>query len=303
MGFCLIRIVTFLLAFFMSPSLADIPRIAILGDSIPYAGHWPALIESGLRQHPAYKDAEIVNFSLPSETASGLSEPGHAGGAFPRPCIHDRLDSILVKYKPTLVMACYGMNDGMMQPFSETNFQAYREGMERLKTRVEASGARFIAVTPPLYMADTPEKDAAHYNRVLDTYASWLVGQKGKGWQVADMRPGLSRQIREAGRKNHRFIYARDGVHPGPEGHAMIARAVWPELAVLLHLPPAVRFPEGAAFSKVLEWHNLRKLAWLAETGHQRPGIPAGVPVAALPPSGKAPAWPNGSDSPACNSR
>lgn len=283
MGSFLIRMMPFLLAFLIAPSLAAVPRIAILGDSIPYAGNWPALVESCLRQHSTYRNAEIVNFSLPSETASGLSEPGHAGGAFPRPCIHDRLDSILAKYRPTLVIACYGMNDGMMQPFSEASFRAYREGMERLKTRVEASGARLIAVTPPLYIADTPEKDAAHYNRVLDTYASWLAGQKRKGWQVADMRPELSRQIREAGKKDPRFIYARDGVHPGPEGHAMIARAVWPELAALLHLPPAVRFPEGAAFNKVLERHNLYKLAWLTETGHQRPGIPAGVPVAALP--------------------
>ena len=30
-----------------------------------------------------------------------------------------------------------------------------------LKKRVEDAGAQFIAITPPPYMADTPEKDAA----------------------------------------------------------------------------------------------------------------------------------------------
>lgn len=283
MGMSIIRIIPVLLALFPAPLPAAVPRIAILGDSIPYAGYWPALLESGLRRNSAYRNAEIVNFSLPSETASGLSEPGHAAGAFPRPCIHDRLDAILSRYKPTLVIACYGMNDGMMQPFSEANFQAYQQGMERLKAKTESAGARFIAVTPPLYMADTPEKDSARYNAVLDIYAEWLNGQKKKGWLVADMRPGLSRQIRAAKEKSPRFMYAPDGVHPGPEGHLMIARSVWPAIASFLNLSPNVRFAEGDAFNKILERHNLFKLAWLSETGHKRPGIPAGVPIAELP--------------------
>lgn len=115
-----LRIIPVLLALFLAHAMGGEPRIAILGDSIPYSGQWPALVEAALRQAPAYRHAEIVSMALPSETVSGLSEPGHAGGAFPRPCLHDRLDSILSKYAPTLVIACYGMNDGMMQPFSES---------------------------------------------------------------------------------------------------------------------------------------------------------------------------------------
>lgn len=278
-----LRIIPFLLALFLSHAMGGEPRIAILGDSIPYSGQWPALVEAALRQTPAYRHAEIVSMALPSETVSGLSEPGHAGGAFPRPCLHDRLDSILTKYAPTLVIACYGMNDGMMQPFSESGFQAYQQGMERLKKRVEDAGAQFIAVTPPLYMADTPEKDAARYNQVLDTYAAWLASRKKDGWKVVDMRPELGRQIREAKKRNPRFVYAGDGVHPGQEGHFMIARAIWPPLASILRVPARVRFPEGDEFGKALERHNLHKLAWLTETGHRRPGIPKGVPVSVLP--------------------
>lgn len=251
-----LRIIPVLLALFLAHAMGAEPRIALLGDSIPYSGQWPALVESALRQTPAYRDAEIVSMALPSETVSGLSEPGHAGGAFPRPCLHDRLDSILSKYRPTLVIACYGMNDGMMRPFSEAAFQAFKKGMERLKQRVEEAGAKFIVITPPLYMADTPEKDAARYNQVLDIYAAWLVSRKKDGWKVVDMRPELARQIREAKKKNPKFIYAGDGVHPGPEGDD---------------------------FRKALDRHNLYKLAWLTETGHRRPGIPKGVPVSVLP--------------------
>ncbi|WP_423232200.1 hypothetical protein PVA48_02790 [Akkermansia sp. JRP_AM1] len=135
-----LRIIPVLLALFLAHAMGGEPRIAILGDSIPYSGQWPALVEAALRQTPAYRHAEIVSMALPSETVSGLSEPGHAGGAFPRPCLHDRLDSILSKYAPTLVIACYGMNDGMMQPFSESGFQAYQQGMERLKKEWKTPG-------------------------------------------------------------------------------------------------------------------------------------------------------------------
>ncbi|HAZ65929.1 MAG TPA: G-D-S-L family lipolytic protein, partial [Opitutae bacterium] len=101
---------------FVTPR-AEEPRVVILGDSITYDGRWVARVESALRSTSTYTNATILNLGLPSETASGLSEPGHAGGTFPRPCIHDRLGAVLTQTKPTLVIACYGMNDGIYQPF------------------------------------------------------------------------------------------------------------------------------------------------------------------------------------------
>ena len=92
------------------------PRVLFLGDSITYDGRWTTLVESALRATPAFESAEIVNMGLPSETVSGLSEEGHAGGKFPRPDLHERLGRVLEGYKPTLVIACYGMNDGIYLP-------------------------------------------------------------------------------------------------------------------------------------------------------------------------------------------
>ena len=48
-----------------------------------------------------------------------MSEEGHAGGKFPRPDLHERLDRALPKTKPDLVFACYGMNDGIYLPLDE----------------------------------------------------------------------------------------------------------------------------------------------------------------------------------------
>ena len=64
-----LRIIPVLLALFLAHAMGGEPRIAILGDSIPYSGQWPALVEAALRQTPAYRHAEIVSMALPSETA------------------------------------------------------------------------------------------------------------------------------------------------------------------------------------------------------------------------------------------
>ena len=144
-----------------APALgASDARVAFLGDSITYDGRWPVLVESALRATPQFADADIVNFGLPSETVSGLSEEGHAGGQFPRPCLHERLERVLAAFSPTLVLACYGMNDGIYLPADPTRLKALQDGILKFKSAAEQRGARIIFITPPLYRADKPSDDA-----------------------------------------------------------------------------------------------------------------------------------------------
>ena len=237
-------------------------------------GRWVNWVESALRANPAYADAEIVNFGLASETTSGLSEAGHAGGAFPRPCVHERLGRVLEAFKPTLVLACYGINDGIYQPLEAGRFKAFKDGMTKLKTEVEKSGARFIAITPPLYAADKPSTDPKRYDAVLDAYAGWLVEQRANGWNVIDIRPGLKKSVADAKMTDPKFVYSGDSVHPGDQGHLFIARAVWPELAKILKLPETPQFAHGPALATLMQRQVLLRNAWLTDTGHERPGVP-----------------------------
>src|SRR6476660_7203779 len=92
-------------------------RIVFLGDSITHSGEYVTCLEAYLLTHFPERPYEIIDVGLPSETVSGLSEPGHAGGAFPRPNLHERLDRVLQKLNPNLVIACYGMNDGIYYPY------------------------------------------------------------------------------------------------------------------------------------------------------------------------------------------
>jgi hypothetical protein len=104
------RLFLVLLLLFTARAAADKqePRILFLGDSITYGGNWTVHVESAIRAQKGMARATIVNMGLSSETTSGLSEPGHAGGAFPRPDLHERLGRVLEQFKPTLVVACYG---------------------------------------------------------------------------------------------------------------------------------------------------------------------------------------------------
>jgi pimeloyl-ACP methyl ester carboxylesterase/lysophospholipase L1-like esterase len=263
-----------------APALrASDARIAFLGDSITYDGRWPALVESALRATAQFADADIVNLGLPSETVSGLSEEGHAGGQFPRPCLHERLERVLAAFEPTLVLACYCMNDGIYLPADQTRFKAFQDGILKLKSAVEKHGTRIIFITPPLYRPVKPSDDPNHYDAVLDSYADWLVAQRGPGWQVVDIRPALKQAVAQAEAANPAFVYAGDGVHPGDDGHRFIAQAGCTGLWPLLNLSGSPHFAEEPALKTLKQRQDLLRDAWLSKTRHLRPGIPAGLPL------------------------
>ena len=120
-------------------------RILFLGDSITAAGGFVNMIEVQLQLHGVEPMPELVNAGLPSETCTGLSEPDHP---FPRPNVHERLDRALAAVKPDVVVACYGMNDGIYYPFSEERFQKYQEGINRLIEKVHAYAHKIQHLLP-----------------------------------------------------------------------------------------------------------------------------------------------------------
>lgn len=258
--------------------------VLFLGNSITYAGQYVTDLEAYyLSRHPD-RQLEFINVGLPSETVSGLSEPGHAGGAFPRPDLHERLGRILAQIKPDLVIACYGMNDGIYMPFDQERFRKYRQGMTWLHDTLKKTGARVILVTPPVY--DEQRGGAKGYARVLDKYSDWLLEQREKGWEVADVHYPMKKYLEEQRKANAGFALANDGIHPGELGHWLMAQQL------LLHLgeKEAGRYgdiqaamaakPKGAdIFKLVAERQALMKDAWLTATGHQRPGMQPGLPL------------------------
>src|SRR5215469_13599133 len=127
-------------------------RIVFLGDSNTQAGGYVNFTTYYLEKQYPKKDFDIIGLGLASETLSGLSEDGHAGGKFPRPCLFERLGRLLEKARPEVVFACYGMNDGIYLPLDKERFAAFQAGVTKLVDRCKQAGVKQIyLITPPIY--------------------------------------------------------------------------------------------------------------------------------------------------------
>lgn len=272
-------------------------RILILGDSITYSGQYVDDLELYLLCRYPERKFEVINVGLPSETVSGLSEDGHADGKFPRPDLHERLDRVLAKTKPDLVLACYGMNDGIYLPLDEARFAKYREGILTLRQKVATAGAKIIHLTPPTYHrldarpqpgpdGKAPASLLGGYNEVLDRYSAWLLEQRSQGWTVIDIHGPMNAYIEAQRKTDPDFVFAKDGVHANEAGHALMADQVVAGLAPAdvawwkkLRADLAAN-AKGAELKKLIRQHG-RVLcdAYLNEAGHLRPGMAKGLPV------------------------
>lgn len=279
----------------LPPTIASAQRILILGDSITYAGTYVDFVETVIRTRvPAWR-GEIIDLGLSSETVSGLSEDGHAGGKFPRPDLHERLARVLAQIKPDVVLACYGMNDGIYFPFSEERFARFRDGTIRLHKAVTAAHATIIHVTPPVFdrlpiAAKTlPAGLTAYptpfegYDEVLARYSAWLIAQRAQGWDVIDAHTPMATTLAQLRQTDPAFAFSKDGIHPDARGHAVIARALLS--AWNLHpddgglLDQLIANPDTPLLKLVRERRKLLMNAWLTATGHRRPGVTPGLPL------------------------
>lgn len=278
--------------------LRGVHRIVFLGDSITYSGGYVEAIEAWLLTHCPEQRYELINIGLPSETVSGLTEPNHAGGAFPRPDLHERLARALAKTKPDLVVACYGMNDGIYYPFDAQRFAKYQEGLRWTRERVRKAGAKFWVMTPPPFdpqpilkstlpagRAEYPSGQSfVDYDSVLARYSVWIMEGRHGEWEATDIHTPLNAYLKEQRKQHPEFAFAGDGVHLNGIGHLVIARELlrsWgaPEGT----LPPIL---EGAGDAKrdriqalIHSHQRLLTDAWLTDVGHKRPGMPNGVPL------------------------
>ncbi len=222
-------------------------RVLFLGDSNTHSGFYIAALDLIVRCRMPGANVQMMNAGLASETLSGTSEKQHP---WPRPDVHERAARAIEKVKPTVVVWCYGMNDGIYSPPDAGRMEKFQAGTRDLSKLSRAAGARVVILTPPPfdplsykgtlapdgfddYGFKTPWKN---YNQTLATYTAWLRDTKEDlANEIVDIHTPLTSIIAEWHKTDPKWS-SGDGIHPISALHWIIAGL----LAEALGIPDTV---------------------------------------------------------------
>ncbi len=190
--------------------------------------------------------------------------------------------------KPQVVLACYGMNDGIYHPPAPERLAAFHDGLHRFITKILASGAQLVLMTPPPFdprpiQARTVLANAADfgydfpfagYDAVLAEFSRTEAGLHVPGVTVIDLHRALVAALATRRESDDAFTFSPDGVHPDDAGHLVIARTLLAGLGYVL--APAdpdtelARIKADPIFPPVRDRRELRSEAWLPFVGYTR---------------------------------
>ncbi len=240
-------------------------RVVFLGDSITQAGGYVTFFDYYLEKLYPQQSFEIYGLGLASETLSGLSEDNHAGGKFPRPCLFERLPRLLERVKPEIVFACYGINDGIYQPLDAERFTAFQDGVQRLISQCKMAGVQQIyLVTPPIYDMEAKPGEF-NYDDVMTKYAAWEKSLDMDGVEVIDLHTAM-RKARDARTEP----FSKDRVHPGAEGHLLMAQTILISLGVSLPEESLTEIKADPLYQQVDKLRRHRSSRWMNHIGYTR---------------------------------
>ena len=196
-------------------SLPPNARVAIIGDSITEQKLYSKYMEVYLLACAGRKDIKVFQFGWGGEQASGMAA---------------RYANDLGVFNPTVVTTCYGMNDGGYQPYNPTIGQRYEQNMRISVEGMKKMGVQTIVLGSPgavdtKYFARTP---AAVYNDNLahlrDLDKKLAAEFKQPFANVHDTMVDAMAKAKAALGEDY-DVCGRDGVHPGANGHLLMAQA------------------------------------------------------------------------------
>ena len=196
----------------------------------------------------------------------------------------ERIDRVLDKANPDIVIACYGMNDGIYHPYSDERAKAYYDGMNMLISKCKASGAKVVIITPPAFDAKSAKgivpADAKlfgyktpyeGYNDVLVRYGKWI--SERDDIIVIDVNPPLAKWLQEKHGQDAGFR-SGDGVHPNKVGYMGLAIAILGGMGEDMQNEVAEsaldRITKDVIHKSVESRRRQRGAAWMRHTGYIR---------------------------------
>ncbi|MCF7849161.1 MAG: SGNH/GDSL hydrolase family protein [Kiritimatiellales bacterium] len=206
-----------------SIDLQDGDTLVFLGDSITHQCLYTQYVED--YYYTRYPERRIVFHN------AGVSGDKAADAL-------DRFAEDVAPFKPKYITVLLGMNDGSYQHFNHDIFAAYETGMTELADRMEALGAipvfmgptmydaRVAAAKPPRWLKDQEQivQATRYYNALLAFYGTWTRDTAvARGAGYVDMLGPLNYHTTQLRLENPEFTLISDAVHPGPDGHAVMA--------------------------------------------------------------------------------
>ena len=192
-------------------------RVAVCGDSITEQKLYSVMIESYLLMCQPAAKLTALQFGWGGETAQGF---------------YSRMANDCLPFKPSVATTCYGMNDGRYSPPNEGTLKWYEDNQRNIVKSFKKAGVRLIVVgSPGVVDSDTfrgnPEL-ATMYNKTLaaerDLSKKVAAEEQVVFANVFDAMMDTMVQAKAKYGKGYAFA-GNDGVHPGPNGHLVMAYA------------------------------------------------------------------------------
>jgi lysophospholipase L1-like esterase len=191
--------------------------VAIIGDSITEQKLYSRFIETYLLACTGRKDIQCFQFGWSGETAFGFA---------------NRLENDISVFQPTVATTCYGMNDGHYVPYAEAIGADYEKWMRVVLTKLKASGVTNIVTGSP-GAVDTKYfvKAGATADQYNDSLGKLRDIDKKLAAEFhtsfADVHDEMIKAMTVAKAKlgADYDVCGRDGVHPGANGHVLMAAA------------------------------------------------------------------------------
>ena len=188
--------------------------VAIVGDSITEQKLYSKFIETYLLGCSDVGDVNCVQLGWGGETAGGFLL---------------RMDNDLLTLKPNVVTLCYGMNDGRYVPFEPGIGKAYGDPLTTVVTKLKTAGARVVVGSPGVVDANTFKRiEPAVYNDNLGhlrDIAHKIADDNGMRFANVHDTMLASMTAAKAALGAGYPVAGGDGVHPGDNGHLLMAQA------------------------------------------------------------------------------
>jgi lysophospholipase L1-like esterase len=192
-------------------------RLAIIGDSITEQKLYSKFIETYLLA--CYPDLEIQCFQF---GWGGERAPGFAA----------RMENDLIPWNPDVVTTCYGMNDGSYRAYDDGIGKTYENGMRAIIDRMKQAGATVVVGSPGVVDSFTWNRNNPDFDQVYNDNLEHL-GQIAQQLAAENKFPhadvfGAMMEAMQSGKAalgEEYPVAGGDGVHPGANGHLVMAFA------------------------------------------------------------------------------